>query len=340
MNDVETLITTIMKQFQDGGNGDVKGSSVRSPDKFTGKDRTKFRTFMAQLRLVFRANPRRYQSDTHKVTYACSYLDDIAFSWYENYVSRHIEPAWFNDYNAFERELSAHFGTINAAAAAERGLQRIKMRASDQVNDYLTRFAALRNDVDWNDSALVFAFKQGLPARIKDEIARNDLRPRDLTELIELVIRIDFQFWDRETERTQEKSPEEYQSRERLSSRPAYTSTPRTSNGSYAPRHPSLPYKPPLTSGQPPSRAPSKYPAGPRPVLSLNNEGKITNSERQRRMDNKLCLYCGGDHFLDKCDKKRSTNVRLAVPAASPEPDLHHVYALSEETYEYESGNE
>lgn len=135
--DVASLLKTLAQAISDReDSGDVKGASVRAPEKFTGKDRTKYQTFIAQLRLVFRANSRRFASETNQVTYACSYLDDLVFSWYENYVAKGLEPEWFHNFAAFERELASQFGTINASAIAERKIQTLKMRPNDNINEY------------------------------------------------------------------------------------------------------------------------------------------------------------------------------------------------------------
>ena len=127
IGDLEDIFTTLAKAItdRDSTNGDVKGTSVRAPDKFSGKDRTKYRTFIAQLRLVFRANAKRFASDVNKVTYACSYLNDVAFSWYENFVPKDVKPDWFFDFSLFEQELSSQFGTINAPAITERKLGQL-----------------------------------------------------------------------------------------------------------------------------------------------------------------------------------------------------------------------
>lgn len=331
---LQAILASLATAISDRDNsGDVKGTSVRSPDKFSGKDRTKFRTFIAQLKLVFRANPRRYGTDTNKVTYACSYLDDNAFAWYENFVTQEVEPDWFSDFAAFEHELSVQFGTINAAAVAERKMGTLRMRPNEHINDYLTKFTSLKNDVDWNDSALSFAFRSGLPNRIKDEIARHDSRPRNLQELTELVIRIDFQYWDRETERYQERTDERPTQRHDPTSHRTPSSARPTTRSSTAPRSTassstsnSMSYRPNKTVVE-------------RPPLPLDNQGKVTNNERQRRIDNKLCLYCGGNHFLDKCDKKKPGTV--ARIATSNNNSTRYIVGGEDETnYDSDSGNE
>ncbi|KAL8276119.1 hypothetical protein RQP46_011468 [Phenoliferia psychrophenolica] len=261
-----------------------------------------------------RANERKFSSDTNKVTYACSYLDEVAFSWYENFVAKIIEPAWFHDFGLFELELSSQFGTINASAIAERKLQSSRMRPGDQINDYLTRFRALKNDVDWNDSALSFAFRQGLPSRIKDEVARNDTRPRNLTELIELVIRIDFQHWDREYERNQERY-EDRGGRSDPHPRPSDRQTPRPNNGrNDTPMTPNNRFSSPKPAYAP--RTPGHATGDRGTPLPLDKQGKVTTAERERRFANKLCSYCGGEHFMDKCPKKSpqpTTNARVGT---------------------------
>ena len=78
------------------------------------------------------------------------------------------------------------------------------------MNGYLITFfyfGALQDDLDWNDSDFSLAFRQGLPTRIKDDLARYHFQPRPLLEIVELVARINLQFWDRELERSQEPPP-------------------------------------------------------------------------------------------------------------------------------------
>ncbi|KAM0747711.1 hypothetical protein T439DRAFT_358932 [Meredithblackwellia eburnea MCA 4105] len=50
----------ILQTIADALIKDPKGTNVRKPDKFTGLDRTKLRKFIAQCRLVFLGNPRKY----------------------------------------------------------------------------------------------------------------------------------------------------------------------------------------------------------------------------------------------------------------------------------------
>lgn len=297
--DIQGILRQLAEAIGSADDGaDVQGTSVRPPEKFTGRERSKFRTFIAQVKLVFRANPRKFTRESSKVTYACSYLSDVAFSWYENFVTATNEPAWFNDFALFEHELEEQFGSINAEAIAERKIHHLKMRPSDTISNYITHFTSLKNDVEWNDAALSFAFKKGLPPRIKDEIARNDFRPTTYQEIVDLAIRIDFQWQDRETERASE--TREFN---REASSTSTSSTRRSAS-----------------TAPPPS---SSRVLLAETKLPLDDQGKILNKERERRIHMKLCHYCGGDHFLDKCDKRpphNSTKTKVMIAQASLPP--------------------
>jgi hypothetical protein len=141
-----------------GESASTKGTDVRSPDKFSGTYRSKFRTYIAQCRLVFRANPRKFNTDTKQVTYACSYLDDIAFQWYQNALELDEEPAWFNNWSLFKAELQAQFGEVNVEASAERNIRLLNMKHNDQITTYITKFHTYSNNLSWNDEALVSEF--------------------------------------------------------------------------------------------------------------------------------------------------------------------------------------
>ena len=316
-----TDLQGVLRQLADAignadGGSDIPGTSVRTPEKFTGRERSKFRTFIAQVKLVFRANPRKFAEDTTKVTYACSYLSDAAFSWYENFVTATLEPSWFHDFALFEHALEEQFGSINAEATAERKIHQLKMRTGDSISNYITHFTSLKNNVEWNDAALSFAFKRGLPARIKDDIARNDFRPTTFQEVMDLAIRVDFQWHDREIERSSDT---------RDHTRESSTTSTVPSRRSMSSTQPSNSSRVLVTTTK----------------LPLDDKGKILEKERERRIHMKLCHYCGGDHFLDKCEKRpphNSTNTKVMIAQASLPPQKA-AFATRTKTPEVPSGN-
>jgi hypothetical protein len=291
----------IPANFQDtllsllGESASSKGTDVRAPDKFNGTDRSKFRTYIAQCRLVFRANPRKFNTDTKQVTYACSYLDGLAFQWYQNALELDEDPQWFDSWTLFKDELQAQFGEVNTEAAAERDIRLLNMKTNDQITMYITKFHTFANNLSWNDEALVSEFRRGLAGRIKDELQHVDRDDWTLRDLEARCLRIDYRYWERQQEKSSDPSEprvvakttttiQQFENnhrssrdpRRRQDRRPQRTTTSTTINTS-------------RTNDN---------------ALPLDQSGHLKANERQRRIDNNLCPYCGGKHTLDNCPKK------------------------------------
>jgi hypothetical protein len=266
-----------------------KGTDVRSPDKFNGLDRSKFRTYIAQCRLVFRANPRKFDTDTKQVTYACSYLDGLAFQWYQNFLDLDEDPLWFDNWSLFKKELQAQFGEVNVEATAERNIRTLNMKHGDQITTYITKFHTFANNLAWNDEALVSEFRRGLAPRIKDELQHVDKDNWTLRELQDRALRIDYRYWERQNEKGSEHSDH----------RPIIKTVTTSSQKTIIPRDHRREVRQERSTR-------TSYPAAkPSSTLPLNQDGHIKDDERQRRIDKGLCLYCGDSkHLINDCPKK------------------------------------
>lgn len=352
-NEEENLFKIFMKQMSKGfktqdDSEDTKGISVRAPDKFTGQDRSKLRTFLAQCRLVFKSNPKKFKYDEKRVNYACSYLDDIAFLWYENFIVSNEEPEWFEDWILFESELQENFGVINAVHTAERKIKVLKMYNNNVINDYVTKFNTISNDLRWNDSALASQFRSGLPGRILDEISKIDTDTSTLSSLRKLCIGIDNRYWDRVGERYGESRPNS-----------SYGNTTNSYvNRNYSNFNANNNYRTPFGTANSPVRNNSpNYPSSnnnlnrnnerkpfvkrEQSTLPLDPAGKVNLIEKQRRIEKKLCNYCGGDHEINSCPKRQKTPqnfARLAsiTPMFSSHPSEDEIEEEDEEENGYD----
>jgi hypothetical protein len=78
---------------------------LREPEPFTGKDPKKLKAFIFQCQLYFCNSD--FDSDSKKVTFALSYLRDVAQEWFKPGISRLTdEPLeWFDNWEAFLDEL-------------------------------------------------------------------------------------------------------------------------------------------------------------------------------------------------------------------------------------------
>ena len=70
------------------------------------------------------------------------------------------------------------------------------MLSDQRLMEYIVKFYQVAHQVRWGDAPLRHQFYRGLPARIKDEIARVG-KPDTLPELKTLAQSIDARYWSR-----------------------------------------------------------------------------------------------------------------------------------------------
>src|ERR1700723_1159490 len=79
------------------------------------------------------------------------------------------------------------------------------MKPTQRIAKYLVDFTRLSTITGWDSRALRHQFYQGLPARIKDEIARMG-KPDTLSQLRLMAQSIDGCYWEREEETRRERN--------------------------------------------------------------------------------------------------------------------------------------
>jgi hypothetical protein len=163
-----------------GSLGAPKQSSARTktrePDTFDGSDSRKLQPFLLQCHLNFRDRPDAFSSGSAKVTYALSYLKGTALDWFEPALlgaDLIDEPIWLSDYKEFVSELKVNFGPYDPEGEAETKLENLRMRDGQRITKYFVEFNRLAVRTQWGEAALKNHLYRGLPARIKDKIARN-----------------------------------------------------------------------------------------------------------------------------------------------------------------------
>jgi len=287
-----------------------EGGKLHEPEPFTGRDPKKLKAFIFQCQLYFR-NSSDYDDESRRVTFALSYLRDVAQEWFEPGISGLTDapPPWLDDWEAFLDELRTNFGPYDEIGDAEHELTNLRMRDNQRVSDYLVRFSSLAVRCPWGDAALRFRFYDGLPPRIKDELSKGD-KPRSLLVMKQKVQNIDARYW----ERNQERSREQQRQNPPKASGSTSTANPTTT--------PKAPARSDNRSDPKPSKPRDSKPTTPRVDLSgkLDSKGKLTQQERQRRIDHNLCLFCGGSgHRSDNCPIK-AAKARAATTQSVPAP--------------------
>jgi hypothetical protein len=296
-------------------------TKVREPDVFDGTNPKKLRTFLVQCQLNFEDRPTAFTSGKSKVTFSLSYLTGTALAWFEPTLLGKVfpPPPWLNNYTLFTQQLERNFGPYDAEGEAENAIDNLVMKDSQRIAKYVVEFYRLAAEISWDDASLRRRFYKNLPARIKNEISRVG-KPRTLNDMRDLAQAIDQRYWEREDEIKQETNQKK--SSPNNSANNSNTSGNHSSNSGRS----SDKKKPSNKSGnsnnhssQSNSASSSNNRSGssgnnnnnasktPEFVNKLGKDGKLTSEERQRRMDNKLCLFCGQPgHNAANCPKSSS----------------------------------
>ena len=186
------------------------------------------------------------------------------------------------------------------------------MRDNQRITKYLVEFNRLAARVQWGNAALRCQFYNGLPSRIKDEISRFG-KPNDLQELRTLSQTIDPRYWERQSEAAREAPVNRaLTNQERSNDKgkvspdpPAQTAANKKGNSGDIPISSGSNMSNTNTSGtpEPPSNLASK----------LGADGRLMQQERQHRMDQNRCLFCGKpSHMAKDCNKVAAAKARAA----------------------------
>ncbi|THU78113.1 hypothetical protein K435DRAFT_700781, partial [Dendrothele bispora CBS 962.96] len=182
------------------------------------------------------------------------------------------------------------------------------MKDGDRLNKYTVKFNQYAALVHWDHSALRYFFWKGLAPRLKDELARVQ-EANTLPELRKQVADLDNRYWQRHFERMREqkssssssdnKSKKKDNSSSTSKSNPtSSTSSPSSGNSS---GNQSGSGKNTSGSSNSSSGNNSKKPYADK----LGKDGKLTQAERERRKKFNLCAFCGGNHKIDDCNKRK-----------------------------------
>jgi len=291
-------------------------AKVRELDTFDGTDPKKLRTFLVQCELCFQDRTKAFCLDRAKVTFAQSYIKGMTLEWFELDLLNSGDPAdrpcWMDSWVHFVAELQSTFGPHDPIADAEHQLEHLWMKDAHRVTRYIVDFNRLASQVqDYGDGALRRLFYSGLPDRLKDEIARVG-KPLTLHGLRALCQEIDARYWERKDEisRTTKSQP---------TSSPTKPSNS-GGNSSNSGQEKSKAGNPSNSASGSSKTTSNQSSSGSRPDLTnkLGKDRKLTADERKRRLDNNLCMFCGGTgHFADNCPKKtKKAKARAAAIAA------------------------
>ena len=193
------------------------------------------------------------------------------------------------------------------------------MRDTQQITKYLVEFNRLAVRVQWGDVSLQHQLYNRFLPRIKDEISQVG-KPNNLADLHTLAQSIDARYWECRSEIARETPANKLQ--DKPGDKGKTPATPATLNTN------------PPKSGQ--SGTPQNTPAPttssiPKPASTLapklGKDDRLTQEERQCRMDNNLCLFCGKPgHIAKECLKATSAATKACAASTEKTPDCYHCF--------------
>jgi hypothetical protein len=177
-------VTTAINSLPAGRKGQT------DPEKFTGEDRSKLRSFVALLRLRLIDHPREFLSEQVKLRYAFSTLEGAALEQMIHLIQNdHMN---LKNFEAFVTSLDEAYGDPNHVNTAKRMLAKLRQGNWDFIM-YYVKFQCLIADLDWNDAAKQAALHRGLSEELKDILSTQDL-PEDWANYVVLVKKRDMQY--------------------------------------------------------------------------------------------------------------------------------------------------
>ncbi|MGL4250315.1 MAG: DUF4939 domain-containing protein, partial [Aeromonas sp.] len=223
------------------------------------------RSFLTQCEVVFSLQPSTFAEDRSRVAYVISLLAGRARQWAT--AGWETEVDWIQRFTLFKEEMLRVFDRSAQGTEVSRLLSSLH-QGRGSVTDFAIEFCTLATTSGWNEPALHARFLEGLNAEVHDEIYSREI-PAGLDDLMSLALRIERRLEDRRHARRMEGSL--------LASTHAIS--------------------PPV------SPAPAVLPVK---TERMQQGGlRITAQERQRRIQDRLCMYCAAaGHFVANCPVK------------------------------------
>jgi len=273
---------------------------MSDPEMYSG-NRDKLRPFLTKLRLKL-AEPNAFRDEQARLRYVVGRLEGAALNQVISFVTS--DGVNFANTEALITHLNACFDDPDRTGTAVRKLQAIR-QGTREFSSYFAEFQQYALQLNWNSDAIRAALKNGLAPVLDAALITVD-EPEDYNSYISLLTKVDSRMRAaKQKTALKAPAPKPHNS----GSRPAaQTGSSSTSAG--------------RISSHPTSSNSGNY--GPAPMDLSANRKKLTPEERNRRITEGLCLYCGGaGHIAGVCPNKGLQRLQasegLLTPHIGPE---------------------
>ena len=280
----------------------AKEPKISHPPPFNGrKDQTL--EFLAKCNMVFAVQPRTYATDVTRIAFATNLLKEEAYRWVLPYLGMDAEdqPSWLHDWEDFQIEVKKYFGDANLAETSCFKLRNLRQTGSASL--YATEFQRHAAYVHWNNETKKQNFFDGLKDDVKDRL----LAPgkfKDYEVLVTAAIEYDDLLYQR---RRTNNNPRPQINTQRPINNISYphSGTASTKANTFVPRTTTTTFSP----------TPMEIDA----AQTRQAYGPISQAERERRMKENLCNYCGkpGHKAFECRAAQRRREQRAQINAAT-----------------------
>ena len=270
---------------------------VKDPRQFTGKA-SDVEAFLDKITNYIYLQRHQIMTDYEKSLLLSLYLaDGNPKSWYQ--AIKNLTPDLLHDFNLLLEDFRHHFGDLDLESMAYRKIKALRQTGSCAA--YASCFRELVVYLDWTDKSKIAAFKEGLKDQVHDLLIMVHPKPTIFDEFVKICIELDNAVHENELDKRCTKSGSTLNTADHIYPNQTYHSpTPYYSTSAITP----LTAMPALPPGKPMSIDATKTRHGP-----------LTQAECDHRCANNLCLYCGGNHFINVCPNMSDTAKKCFVSA-------------------------
>jgi hypothetical protein len=245
--------------------GTLKPIKVKAPEPFKGGTGTEAKQWSARMSGWLRLSATQFEREEDVITFLLVNMEGAASAWALPHLANiGTDKATIKTVDDFDHAFERAFFDPDKQRAAEQKITSLTQTTTTAA--YATEFRTLLMSLDWNNAALQAQFYKGLHWHVKQQLAQKEDQPRDPEALIAAAICIDNVQRELEISRPP---------RENRTKPTATTSTTRSANTS----------TPFVDSDR--LKADPNY---------------VSEAERQRRRDKKLCIKCGkAGHRFAEC---------------------------------------
>ena len=261
---------------------------VKDPCQFTGKA-SDIEAFLDEITNYIYLQHCQITTDYEKSLLLSLYLaDGNPKSWYQAF--KNSTPDLLHDFNLLLEDFRHHFGNSDLKSMAYCKIKTLHQTGSCAA--YASHFHKLVVYLDWTDKSKIATFKEGLKGQVHDLLIMVHPKSTIFDEFVKICIELD---------KCHAKSGSTLNTADHIYPNQTY--------------HLPTPYYS-TTATMPSTDIPALPPGEPMSIdVTKTRHGSLTQAECDHHHANNLCLYCGGNHFINVCPNMSDTAKKCFVSA-------------------------